>query len=160
MAGEIQDNVWPLPKFKFQVTFTDPAKIQVQFSEVSGLDAEAQIIEYRHGNSKENWAIKMPGIQKFNNVTLKRGVFVGNNDYFDWFAKIKANTIKRADITIQLLNQDNEPTMTWNLSKAWPTKVTSTDLKSDANEAAIETLEIAFESLTIKNENKPGTAAS
>ena len=152
MAGDKENNVWPMPKFKFNVTFA-VAKISIQFSEISGLDTEAQIIEYRHGNSIGNFPIKMPGLQKFNNVTLKRGVFVGNNEFYDWWAKIKANTIARDTVTIQLLNENNAVTMEWTLNEAWPTKVTSTDMKSDANEAAIETLEIVCESLVIKNNN-------
>ena len=152
MAGEVENNIWPLPKFKFNVTFA-VAKISIQFSEISGLDEEAQIIEYRHGNSTGNFNIKMPGLQKFNNVTLKRGVFVGNNEFYDWFARIKANTIARETVTIQLSNENNAVTMQWTLNNAWPTKVTSTDMKSDANEAAIETLELAFESLVVDNNN-------
>ena len=86
-------------------------------------------------------------------MTLKRGVFVGNNEFYDWFAKIKANTIARDTVTIQLWNENNAVTMQWTLNNAWPTKVTSTDMKSDANEAAIETLELAFESLVVVNNN-------
>lgn len=147
-----QNSTWPLPKFKFNVTFV-VATITIQFSEISGLDEEAQIIEYRHGNSANNFNIKMPGLQKFNNVTLKRGVFVGNAEFYTWFAGIKANTINRDTVTIQLLNETGAATMVWTLNNAWPTKVTSTDMKSDANEAAIETLELAFESLTVVNNN-------
>jgi transcriptional regulator with PAS, ATPase and Fis domain len=40
--------------------------------EVSGLDIEAQVIEYRHGNSQEFSTIKMPGIQKSSNITIKK----------------------------------------------------------------------------------------
>ena len=76
MAGEAQDNVWPLPKFYFQVKLGDK---EVPFQEVSGLDIEAQIVEYRHGNSKEFSTIKMPGIKKTGNVTLKKGVFVNGS---------------------------------------------------------------------------------
>lgn len=147
-----QNNIWPLPKFKFSVSFA-LATITIQFSEISGLDAEAQVVEYRDGSSVNNFSVKMPGIQKYNNVTLKRGVFVGNNEFFTWFAAIKANTIARDTVTIQLLNENNAATMTWTLNNCWPTKITSTDMKSDANEAAIETLELAFESLVIANLN-------
>lgn len=143
-----------MPKFKFDVKWAS-GLYKMSFSEVSGLDAEAQIIEYRHGNSKNPWPIKMPGVQKYSNVSLKRGVFVGQNQFYAWFAKIQLNTIKRETITISLLNEKNKPTMVWTLHNAWPTKVTGTDLKSDANEAAIETMEIAFEWMTIKNNNNP-----
>ena len=121
------------------------------FQEVSGLDVEAQIIEYRHGNSPEFSTIKMPGIKKFGNVTLKKGIFVKDNKFWDWFNKIKMNTIERQSVTISLLDEAGSPTMVWTLKNAWPTKITGTDMKSDGNEVAVETLEIAHEGLTIAN---------
>jgi phage tail-like protein len=148
MAGEKQDNVWPLPKFYFQVKLGDK---EVPFQEVSGLDIEAQIIEYRHGNSKEFSTIKMPGIKKTGNVTLKKGVFVKDNGFWDWFNKIKMNTIERQTVVISLLDEAGKPTMVWTLNNAWPTKITGTDMKSDGNEVAVETIEIAHEGLTIAN---------
>ncbi len=148
MAGEAQDKVWPLPKFYFQVQI---AGQEVAFQEVSGLDIEAQVIEYRHGNSKEFSTIKMPGIKKSGNVTLKRGVFKGDNTFWDWFNAIKMNTIERKEVVISLLDQEGSPTMVWTLKNAWPTKITGTDLKSDGNEVAVETLEVAHEGITIDN---------
>ena len=47
MAGEKQDSVWPLPVFYFKVEIGSLGEIA--FKEVSGMDAEAQVIEYRHG---------------------------------------------------------------------------------------------------------------
>lgn len=61
------------------------------------------------------------------------------------------NTIKRETVTIQLLDKQGCPTITWTLTNAWPTKVTGTDLKSDANEIAVESIELAHEGLTIVN---------
>lgn len=148
MAGEAQDNVWPLPKFFFQVKLGDT---EVAFQEVSGLDIEAQIIEYRHGNSPEFSTIKMPGIKKTGNVTLKKGVFVKDNAFWDWFNQIKMNTIERKTVVISLLDESGSPTMVWTLNNAWPTKITGTDMKSDGNEVAVETIEVAHEGLTIEN---------
>lgn len=147
MAGEAQDAVWPLPKFYFKVTWGD--KGEMTFQEVSGMGAEAQIIEYRHGNNPTFSTIKMPGIKKYGNITMKRGVFTGDNKNWDWFNEIKMNVIKRQTVTIQLLDEGGNTKMTWTCNNAWPTKVTSTDLKSTANEAAIDTLEIAYETLVI-----------
>ena len=148
MAGEAQDAVWPLPKFYFKVTIDGS---EMAFQEVSGLDSETQVIEYRHGNSKIFSTIKMPGIQKFSNITMKKGVFVKDNKFWDWYSKIKMNTIQRAEVQIQLLDEGGNPTMIWTLRNAWPTKITSTDLKSDGNEVAVETIEIAHEGITIEN---------
>lgn len=149
MSGEIQDTNWPLPKFHFSVTIGDLGT--VAFQEVSGLDIETQVIEYRAGNSKVFSPIKMPGLIKTSNVTLKKGVFVNDNRFWDWFQQIKMNTIKRETVVISLLDEEANPTMVWQLENAFPTKITGTNLKSDGNEVAIETLEIAHEGLTIEN---------
>lgn len=149
MAGDVQDSVWPLPSFYFKVEIGSLGEIA--FKEVSGLDMEAQVIEYRHGNSPQFSTIKMPGIKKTSNVSLKKGVFVKDNKIFDWFNKIKMNTIQREAVTISLLDQDGTPTMVWKLTNAWPTKVTGVSLKSDGNEVAVEAVDLAHEGLTIEN---------
>ena len=146
--GSAQSATWPLPKFYFEVKWDSNV---MQFQEVNGLDTETQVIEYRHGDSKQFSTIKMPGIRKSGNVTMKRGVFVKDNKFWEWYSQIKMNTIKRIPVTISLLDESGAPTMVWTLANAWPTKVTGTDLKSDGNEAAIETIEIAHEGLTIAN---------
>lgn len=140
--------VWPISKFRFEVKWDSNV---MSFQEVSGLDVEAQPIEYRHGDSPSFSVIKMPGIKKYGNVTMKKGVFAKDNKFWDWFNQIKMNTIKRIPITISLLDEGGKPTMVWNLTNAWPTKITGTDLKSDGNEVAVETIEIAHEGLTIAN---------
>jgi phage tail-like protein len=149
MAGEAQDSNWPLPKFYFSVDWGSTTNIP--FQEVSGLEIEAQPIEYRHGNSPVFSTINMPGIIKNSHVTMKKGVFVNDNAFWDWYNKIKMNTIERQNVVIKLLDESGSPTMTWTLNNAWPSKISSTDLKSDANEVAIETIEISHEGLTIAN---------
>lgn len=149
MAGEAQGNVWPLPKFYFSVDIG--SQTNLPFQEVSGLDTETQVIEYRAGNNKVFSTIKMPGIAKFGNVTMKKGIFVKDNNFFDMYAKISMNLIERVTVTIKLLDQGGAPTMVWTLANAWPTKITGTDLKSDGNEVAVETIEFAHEGLKIEN---------
>ena len=138
--------VWPMPKFHFQVKWGEK---EMSFQEVSGLDIEAQPIEYRAGNSPVFSTIKMPGLIKSGNVTMKKGVYKSDNAFWDWFDQIKMNTIKRISVVINLLDEEAKPVMTWTLTNAWPTKITGTDMKSDGNEVAIESIEIAHEGLTI-----------
>ena len=140
--------VWPLPKFRFEVKWDSAV---MHFQEVSGLDAEAQPIEYRHGDSPQFSVIKMPGIKKYSDVTMKKGVFKSDNKFWDWFNEIKMNTIKRKPVTISLLDEGGAPTMVWTLANAWPNKVSGTDLKSTGNEVAVETIVISHEGLTIAN---------
>jgi len=140
---------YPIVKFHFQLEW---GGTKIGFTEVSGLDVETEIVEYRDGASPEYSKIKMPGMQKFSNITLKRGTFATDNEYYDWWNTVKLNTIERRDITISLLNEEHEPVVVWKVKNAWPAKVQSTDLKADGNEVAIETMEIVHEGLTIQNE--------
>ncbi len=139
---------WPIPKFRFEVKWDSEV---MAFQEVSGLDVEAQPIEYRAGNSPTFSVQKMPGIKKFSDITMKKGVFKSDNKFWDWFNEIKMNTVKRVPVTISLLDEEGNPTMVWTLTNAWPTKITGTDLKSTGNEVAVETIVIAHEGLTIAN---------
>ncbi len=141
-------SVWPLPKFHFKVMWND---VQMSFQEVSGLDAQSEEIKYRAGDSSVFSVVKMPGLIKYGNVTMKKGIFKGDNKFWEWFKKIKMNTIERTMVTISLLDEEGAETMVWTLKNAWPTKVTGTDLKAEGNEVAIESIEIVHEGLEIKN---------
>lgn len=152
--GSKEGSTWPMPKFQFEVDLGDGTLTKVAFQEISGMDVESQIIEYRNSNSTEYSVQKMPGIKKYGNITMKRGIFVKDFTFFNWHDQITMNTIKRRTILIKLLDQAGDVTMQWSLMNAWPTKITVTDLKSDGNEVAVDTLEIAHEKLTINNSSK------
>ena len=147
MAGEGQKDIWPLPKFYFSVQLGDDDS--VSFQEVDGLDSETQVIEYRHGNSPIFYPIKMPGLGQVSNVTMRKGIFVNDQRFWDWYNEIKMNTIARRTVVISLLDEEGNPKMTWTLNNAWPTKIMGTDLKSEGNEVAVESIEIAYETLTV-----------
>jgi len=149
-TGKTEGSTWPMPKFRFEVDLGTQLK-GVAFQEVSGMDKEVQIIEYRHSNSALFSTIKMPGIAKYSNITMKRGVFVNDNNFWKWMDEIKMNTITRRTVLIKLLDEGGKVTMQWQLNNAWPTKITGTDLKSDGNEVAVDTLEIAHEQLIVTN---------
>lgn len=140
---------YPLPKFHFQVEW---GGTNFGFSEVTGLEIEMEEINYRAGNSKEYHDLKMPGRPKYSDVTLKRGVFTGDNEFFIWLNSAKMNRIERRDLVIKLLDEEHEPVMVWKIKNAWPSKITSTDLKSDDNGVAIETLVLKHEGLVIQND--------
>ncbi|GEN77687.1 phage tail protein [Chryseobacterium hagamense] len=141
-------STYPLVKFAFEV---DWGGTKVGFQEVSGLNIETDVIEYRHGASPDFSKIKMPGMQKFSPVVLKRGIFRADNEFYAWFKTMQANTVERRSITISLLDENGEPAVTWKVKNAFPVKLQSTDLKAEGNEVAIETLELAHEGLTIEH---------
>lgn len=139
---------YPLPKFHFLVVW---GGVRVGFTEVTGLDMQVEAIEYREGFSPEYSKVKMPGMHKFSNITLKRGSVAGDSEFYTWMKTISLNTAERRDITISLLNEAHAPVMTWTAKNAFPVKLQASDLKSDGNEVAIETLELAHEGLSFLN---------
>jgi phage tail-like protein len=145
--GDKQGGIWPLPKCYFSVRLGDE---EAKFSEVTGLESETKLIEYRHGDSPIFYPIKMPGLGKVGNVTLHKGIFAKDAKFWNWFSEIKMNSISRRTVVIHLLDESGAPKMVWTLLNAWPTKITSTDLKSEGNEVAVETLELAYEALEVK----------
>lgn len=145
------DALWPMPKFRFEVDFGTNLK-GILFQEVSGMDTENQIIEYRKSNSPFFSIGKMPGVKKYGNVTMKKGVFLNDNAFQDWCKQITMGNIKKETVLIKLLDENGKVTMQWTLINAWLTKITGTDLKDDGNEATVDTIEIAHEQLIISND--------
>ncbi len=139
---------YPLPKFHFRVEW---GGTKLGFSEVTGLNIENELIEYRDGSSPEYHKLKMPGLQKYGNITLKRGMFRQDNEFFAWLNTVSLANIERRDVSISLLNEQHEPVFLWRVKNAFPVKITAPDLKSDANEVAVESIELAHEGLTIES---------
>ncbi len=138
---------YPLSTYHFIVEWGGN---RIDFSEVSGLAIEHEVIEYRDGSMPEYSSIKMPGLRKYSNIILKRGIVKGDVDFFNWMNTINHNKVERRDILIQLLNENHEPVMAWKVRRAWPCKIQMSDLKAGANDVAIETIELAHEGLTIE----------
>lgn len=138
---------YPLPRFQFQV---DWGGAKISFMEVTGMDMQVEPIEYRHSDSKDFSKIKMPGMRKYNNITLKRGKFEQDFDFNNWLDEIANERVNaRRDLVIRLLNEKHEPVAVWKATRCFPIKITSPDLKSDANEVAVESIEIAHEGLSL-----------
>jgi len=139
------EELWPVAKFHFSVQW---AGNDIGFQEVSGLEMETQFIEYRAGNSPSYLTQKIPGLRKHGNISLKKGVYAGDSAFWDWWADVQTNVERREEVIIQLLDEEGNPVVTWTITNAFPIKVTGPDLKSDANEIAIESIELAYEGIT------------
>jgi phage tail-like protein len=142
-----QDNASPLPRLSVSVRFGDGDA--AKFQGLSGSDSEGLRVDYRHGNSPIFYPIKMPGLGRVGNVTMRKGIFVGDAKFWAWYNEFKMNTIKRGPVVINLLDETGTPNMVWTLNNAWPTKIAATDLKADGNDVAIESLEIAYETIDL-----------
>lgn len=144
MTDKVQNSIWCSPEFSFSVSFGD--NNAVSFQEISGLESEIQVAEHRDGNSPT----KMPGLEPLHSVTMRKGLFANDSQFWDWYNKIKMSTIDRRAVVISLLDEEGDVKTTWTLNNAWPTKITGADLESEGNEVAVESVEIAYETMIIE----------
>src|SRR5450432_3205951 len=125
------DRTAPYPAYNFIVNLNgprDPEKLLGGFSDVSGLSSEIHMSEYRDGNEVEAHVRKMPGSEKNNDVTLKRGV-VNSLDLWAWIqATRKTGVNAKRDVTITLRDEANIPVQSWVLRSVAPMKYTGPTL--------------------------------
>ncbi len=143
----------PYSQFNFLVNIgegTDGPK--AGFQEVSGIGFELTVAEYRTGNDKVNTPIKINGMYKVPDITLKRGL-IGAEDLYDWIKQVKEGQQQEAlrNVTIQLLSEDRSAVaVTWKLTAARPMKYTAPTFNGKGTDIAIEELVLACENIEIE----------
>jgi phage tail-like protein len=110
---------------------------------------EAQVIEYREGNNKNASTIKMPGMTKYSNIVLKRGM-TRDLEFFQWMSTAIQGNVERRDLVVTLLDENSDPAVIWKIHNAWPTKLIGPGLDATGNEVAIETLVLAHEGIQLE----------
>ncbi len=149
MADNLSDTQgapWPLPGFHFSLKIDNS---EIAFQEASGLDTEYDVMEYRNGNSPEYSIVKMPGLKKASDITLKKGTFKDDSALFDYFSQVKMNVIARKTVTISLIDETGNALFVWTLINAFPKKVTGTSMDAKSSDVAIEEIVLAHEGLTM-----------
>jgi phage tail-like protein len=138
----------PYPAYNFQVIITgvsnDGKAVKGSFSEVSGLEVEVPPILYRNG-SEDITQRKIPGLKKFTDITLKRGI-TGDIDFWKWIVNALNGQVQRVSGAILLLDENRNEVMRWKFDRAWPCKYTGPTLHAANNEIAMDTLVICTES--------------
>ena len=133
--------------FRFTV---DVGGTSVGFSEVSGLTSENQVSAHRRASFRDDVPCRAPALPRFGNITLKRGLLSGGKDLIAWLGTGTSGAVERRDLTITLLNDAQEPVMTWKVANAFPVKVVGPGLEASGNEVAIESIELAHEGLELQ----------
>ncbi len=118
------------------------------FKQVGGLASETEVIEYRTGSDKTSTVRKLPGLTKYANIVLKRGV-TQDRQLWNWRKAIEQGTADRRNGSIVLLDDERNPVVRWHFSNGWIAKFVGPDLNAKADDVAIETIEIAHEGLTL-----------
>lgn len=154
---------YPLTKMNFLVTVSGVSGTAA-FSEVSGVEASVDVIEFRQGNSSSLAPVKIPGLVKHGNVTLKFG-YTLDSAFKTWVQECVSETrgeIPRSDVQIEMIDINGGAPQSivtsttaggkiWVLTNAWVTKYSAPDLNASTSEVAIETVELAYEELVIPN---------
>lgn len=153
---------YPLTKMNFMVNVNN-INATAAFSEVSGIEASVDVIEFRQGNANSLAPVKIPGLVKHGNVTLKFG-YTLNSAFKTWIQECVSEVrgeIPRNDLQIELIDinggapQQIATSITgervWILTNAWVTKYNAPDLDAKTSDVAIESVEIAYEELVIPN---------
>jgi len=141
----------PYSGYNFEVVLTevsdDGTAVRGSFAEASGLEVTIDPIEYRNG-TEDITMRKIPGLKKFTNITLKRGV-IGDLAFWNWVVEAMNGLVRRTQGSVILLDENKNEVMRWNFVRAWPSKWTGPGLNAKNNEIAMETLEICHEGLSI-----------
>ena len=136
---------YPQAKFRYKVEI-DGLEAG-GFSEATGFDASIDVIEYREGDMTAETPMKIAGLKKYGNITLKQGL-TDSRVMYDWLAAGVNGEVQRKTLTLTLLNDTQAPAASWPIINAWPTKYTAPDFNATASEIAIESIEIAHEGMT------------
>lgn len=142
----------PYTQFNFLVDLGDGNSdgVQAGFQEVSGIGMDVAVTEYRNGNSKENSVMKLTGLNRVGDVTLKRGV-IGSLNLYAWVNQIRNGDQNVRNVTIQLQNEDHSAVVhTWKLVRARIIKYTSGPLNAKSSDVAIEEIVLAYERLEME----------
>ncbi|HUI94626.1 MAG TPA: phage tail protein [Xanthobacteraceae bacterium] len=143
----------PYPSYSYIVNLNgprDPEKLLGGFSDVSGLNTEIHISEYRDGNEAEPHVRKIPGSHKVGDVTLKRGV-VDSSDLWAWITETEnTGILAQRDVIITLRDEASNPVQSWKLRNVVPMKYTGPTLAGKGGgEVAMEELVLSAEGFEI-----------
>ncbi|MFE9690612.1 phage tail protein [Micromonospora sp. NPDC005806] len=149
-----KDRENPYGSFNFLVDFStgDVNTARGGFAEVSGMNIDNSIMEYRAGNSKTNHAVKINGLYKVGDVTFKRGL-IGFLDLYSWMHSLRTgdHSLLRTVHVSLMDEQHNGPVMTWTLINARPMRYTVPSFNAKTGtDVAIEELVLSVEDLTIE----------
>jgi phage tail-like protein len=135
----------PYRNFKFRVEIDNV--VEAHFSEVAIAETTTEAIDYREG-TEPNHVRKLPGLTKFGNITLKRGI-TDSMVIYQWHKDIMDGKIgsKRKSLTIIVIDESGTDRARYVVSEAWPTKYDPSDLNAKGNEVAIELLELVNEGI-------------
>ncbi|MGA2665904.1 MAG: phage tail protein [Nitrososphaerales archaeon] len=107
--------------------------------------------EYRQGSDVENSVRKLPGLVRYGDLVLKRGLApsAGALALWDWIQGFAQGAGTSALVTVTLLDGERNATLQWSFADSIPVKYVSPALNGKVNAIAIESLVIAVGSMKV-----------
>jgi phage tail-like protein len=143
---------YPLPVYNYRVEIAGET---VSFSEVSGLSIAYEVTTYKE-SPVETMAgprtVHMPAQSTAPTITLKKGLVRGKSlkVLYGWIQTVQINLIEKKDIFIRLCDEKGAPVISWKVANAFPTKLSAPTFDAKSNDAAIETLELKADFITVE----------
>ncbi len=144
---------YPLPVYNYRVEINGEA---VAFSEVSGLTITYEVTTYKEsptaGGAPGPRVMLMPAQRTPPTITLKKGIVrqASLRALYDWIKTVQTNVIEKKDIFVRLCDDKGEAVISWKVSNAFPTKLSAPSFTATSNDAAIESMELRADSITIE----------
>jgi phage tail-like protein len=111
------------------------------FTEVTGLQAEVEVQDYREGGLNE-YIHRLPGGTRYpSNLILKYGL-TDVKDLWQWHQDAAQGKIERKSGAIVLLDSAGEERRRWDFVKAYPVRWSGPELRAGTADVAVETLEL------------------
>ena len=117
------------------------------FSEVTGLQAEIEIEEYREGGEND-YVHTLPKATKYPRLVLKRGI-TDSNTLWQWQTKVRSGRVERHTVHIVLLDEAHNRKWDWRCVDAYPVKWSGPDFKADGNSVAVESMELVHNGIRV-----------
>ncbi|GEK19813.1 phage tail protein [Cellulomonas sp. Root485] len=122
-----------------------------QFKEVSGLSIEVSVIEHQENKPKGIPVMKkLPAAQKFSDITLKRGMTT-DKGWWAWVKEVQEGKIDKArrGAAIVLYDYERGEKMRFNITNAWPSKISIGSLQAGGSEVTVEEVTLVHEGLAV-----------
>ena len=136
----------PMLSFRFTALLGD---VQMGFTEIDGLkDRTSEPVKYREGDWGQDFEITRPGRTTYSNeLTMKRGLVAGQDNLLALLRQMDHGVAPRFETTINLLDENNDPIVTWTFHNCWVKSLDGSQLNSTSNEHFVESLAICYDSV-------------
>lgn len=147
---------YPLPSYNYRVEIGTGEDVEtIGFSEVSGLTIGYEVVTYKESPTETQAGPRTlcyPGQSTSTTISLKKGVVKGVSikALYDWIQTVQTNQVEKRDVYVRLCDEKGEPVISWKVGNAFPSQLSAPTFDAQSNDAAIETLDLQYDYITME----------